>query len=314
MSLRGIPLLASATLLAWLSGCATPGETGVPSGGEDPGTVRGYLSLERTSPWNPEAQGARETASATFLRLQEGSDPAVAARLVGAVLDLPPEGTCSPLDAVDSTVPLRTLNPVELLRVGDVMVRSDTSSTRLVARAYPDVAHLVSGVVYTSSGREAPGASNRISFEVGGVEGVPGFAVDVPMPPVVEMLALNGVEVNDERDWLTLGDAVDLQWRASDEEVSLPPSSRATVESDRFFVDLSVVDAHKAPRTLRCSGAAEARLQVPLRFSEQTQSVTLTAHRLRTVRLTSDSQLHSEIRLDAARSATVRLGEGDAAR
>lgn len=307
------PLLTITALLAWLSGCATPGDAEVPSG-EDPGAVRGYLSVERTSPWNSDTQRTRETASATFLRLQEGGDPSMAARLVGASLDLPPDGTCSPLEVVEPTVPLRTLNPVELLRVGDVTVRSNTSSTRLVARAYPDVAHLISGVVYTSSGRETPGVSGQVVFDIGGTEGIPGFTVDVPMPSVVEKLSLNGVEVNDERDWLTFGDAVELQWHATEEDISLPSSLQAKIAPDRFFVDLSVVDARQIPRTLRCSGGAEARFQVPLRFNEQTQSVTLTAHRLRTVQLTSSSQLNSEIRLDSARSATIRLGEGDAAR
>jgi hypothetical protein len=308
------PLLtASAVLLALLSGCATPVEAGT-TGGEETGSVHGYLSVERTSPW-VEQQGTREVASATFLRVQEGTDPGVVARLVGAIPELPPEGTCRALDAVEpTTVPLRTLSPVELLRVGEVVVRSETTSTRLVTRAYPDVAHLLSGVVYTSSGRELPGASGAVSFEIGGAEGVPGFTVEVPMPPVIGSLTIDGVEVNNERDWLSLGDAVELRWSAAEEDVSLPSSVGAVVGPDRFFVDLSVLDGKKTPRTLRCSGGAEARLLVPLQVSEQTQAVTVTAHHLRTVRLSSSTLAGGEVRLDAARSATVRLGEGDGAR
>lgn len=307
-------LPTATTLLALLSGCATPVEAGA-AGGEDAGTVHGYLSVERTSPWEQAPQGAREVASATFLRLQEGTDAALVAKLVGATLELPPEGTCRPLDAIDTTsVPLRMLSPVELLRVGDVVVRSETTSTRLVTRAYPDVAHLVSGVVYTSSGREMPGARGAVSFEVGGAEGLPGFTLEVPMPPPLETLTLDGVEVNDERDWLSLGDAVELRWRASEEDVTLPASVGALARPDQYFVDLTVTDAKKPPRTLRCSGDAQARLQVPLQIGEQTQSVTVTAHHLRTLRLSTPSLASSEVRLDAARSASMRLGEGDAAR
>ncbi|MDW8248109.1 MAG: hypothetical protein RMJ98_02240 [Myxococcales bacterium] len=304
-------LTASTVLLSLLSGCATPAET-VVSGGEETGSIHGYLSVERTSPWGAEGLGAKEVASATFLRVQEGTDPGVVAKLVGAIPELPPEGTCWALDAMEpTTVPLRTLSPVELLRVGEVVVRSETTSTRLVTRAYPDVAHLLSGVVYTSSGRELPGAQGRVSFEVGGAEAVPGFTLEVPMPPPISSLMLDGVEVGDEQDWLSLGDTVELQWAAAEEDVTLPPSV-GVVGPDRFFVDLSVLDGKKTPKTLRCSGGAKARLVAPLQVSEQTQSVTVTAHRLRTVRLSSPALAGGEVRLDAARSTTVRLREGDA--
>ena len=79
------------------------------------------------------------------------------------------------------------LNPVEMVPAGEVTVRAGESSTRLVSRAYPDVAHLVSGVVYTSSGREQPmkpeaGQGQLVTFEVAGAEDVPGFEVSVPAP------------------------------------------------------------------------------------------------------------------------------------
>ncbi len=307
----GIAALVAAPWL-WLAGCATPVEG--PGGAEESGAVHGYLSVERNSPWEQQGQGARDVAFATFLRVQEATDPSSVARLVGAVPELPAEGVCRELNVQEATsMPLRTMSPVELLRVGEVTVRSGTSAGKLVTRAYPDVAHLVSGVVYTSSGRESPGASGPVTFEVGGAEGVPGFSVEVPMPPVIEKLTMNGVEVGEGQEWLAVGDAVELRWQAPQEDVSLPPSLGTVVEPDRFFVDVSVIDGRKSSRTLRCSGGAEARLQVPLQITDQTQAVTLTAHHLRTVRLT-EGQIRNEIRLDAARSATVRLGEGEGVR
>lgn len=302
--------VAPAAFCALMVGCAAPVETGVPSASEDAGAVHGFLSVDRTSSWDQEQAGAREVASATFLKVQEGTDPAVVAKLVGAVPDLPVAGTCRALDAGDATsLPLRTLNPVEMVRVGDVTVRSETSTTRLVTRAYPDVAHLVSGVVYTSSGRELPGARGRVAFEVGGAEGVPGFEVDAPMPPSIEKVTLNGVEVSDERDWLALGDAVELSWSATEEDVSLPASVGVS-EPDRFFVDLTVINNDQTSSTVRCSGGTSAKLHVPLVLTEQTDSVSITAHRLRTVRLATRSLAGGEVRLDAARSASVKLSEG----
>lgn len=279
---------------------------------DEPGTVHGFLEVDRTAPWGAD-DGAREVASATFLRVHDGNDPAMVARLVGAVSELPSGVGCQALGASEpTTMPLRTLNPVELVQAGDISLRSETSATRLVARAYPDVAHLISGVVYTSSGRDLPRASGRVTFEVNGAEDVRGFEVDVPMPPSLDRVTLNGVEVNDERDWLALGDDIELAWQATEEDVSLPASVGEVASPDRYFVDLSVINRGKPSRTVRCSGGASQKLLVPLRFDENTQSVTVTAHRVRTVRLATRALSGGELRLDAARSASIRPNEADA--
>ncbi len=302
--------LTTVAVCALLVGCTAPVEQG-PASNEGAAVVHGYLEVDRSSGWGPD-EGAREAASATFLRMQQGSDPGVVARLVGAIPELPAPGSCRVQNADEPTsLPLRTLNPVELVQVGDVAVRSAASSTRLVTRAYPDVAHLVSGVVYTSSGREQPGARGPVTFEVSGAEGVPGFEFDAPMPPAIDKVSLNGVEVSDERDWLALGDAVELSWQASEEDVTLPASVGAVAGPDRYFVDLTITNRGEAPRTIRCSGEAQAKLHVPLVLTEQTQAVTLTSHRLRTVKLATTALSSGEVRLDTARSASVKLTETD---
>lgn len=300
-----LALVAAASAVV---GCATPDETARPQAeGEevasDATAVHGFLSVERVQPWSS-SEGASEAASATFMKVHQGTDPVVVARLVGAIPELPESGSCREQNSAEpASMPLRALSPVEMVSVGDVLVRSETSTTKLMARAYPDITQLLSGVVYTSSGREMPKATGKVSFEVAGADGVPGFDLEAPMPPSIERVTLNGVEVGDEQDWLAVGDAVELGWQASEGEAG-----------DRFYVDLSVVDAKKAPRTIRCSGGASARLSIPLILGEQSQSVAVTAHRLRTLPLKVASVASGEVRLDAARSASVKLGEADAAR
>lgn len=283
-----------------LGGCATD----VVSEPNDAGTtsVYAFLSVERTETPRDEENRAREAASATFLRVQEGSDPALVAKLVGAIPELPAEGACQiqgPLEA--SSAPLRTLNPVELLHAGEVVVRSETSDTPLVARAYPDVAHLVSGVVYTSSGREQlASASERVIFDVSGTGDLEGFAIEASMPPALGQLALNGVVLGGNEPVDPAGGLV-LSWK-----IEPDAASDATVP-DRYFVDLTGVSPAGASTRVRCSGSPTASLPLPAGVFEQATGLLVTSHRLRSLRTAAPSLAGVDLRLDTARSMRVQL-------
>ena len=129
-------LTATLALSALMVGCAAPVEGASASlDPEGESSVHGFLSVEQSAALGQEGEGTRQTAAATFLRVQDGTDPLVVARLVGAAVDLPAPGQCRLEGQGDSSsIPLRMLNPVEMVPAGEVTVRAGESSTRLVSR------------------------------------------------------------------------------------------------------------------------------------------------------------------------------------
>ena len=192
-------------------------------------------------------------------------------------------------------------------------MRAGESSTRLVARAYPDVAHLVSGVLYTSSGREQPvkpvtGAS-AVTFEVAGGDDVPGFEVSVQAPSPVDQLRVE----RDEEGSRGADGALTVSWQAPSESARVPANVGVVEGDDRFFVDL-VFSAEAgattdttgdgsayAPRTVRCGGESAASIAVPAALRGDRSLVSATVHRMRTIRLTTPALAGGQVRVDVLR-------------
>lgn len=275
--------LAALALVA--TGCAT----GVDGGAADADTasVHAYLGIERS---RDEAGTEKVRASAIFLRTRDERDPSAVARLVGALPTLPPAGTCAPLDG--DALALRTLSPVELLQATDVSVDAAGAPTRLVARAYPDVAHLVSGVVYTTPdvAKAAPGPS--VSFRVVGVPDVPRFDVAVETPEPAKDLRLDGAATGST---LASPDGpLLLSWA--------PAAAGETVYADVALNGASTT-------RLRCaaaSGSSSINVQLPARPLGSTLSVTV--HRVRAVALQADGLTGGEARAASASSAGWTFG------
>ncbi|RYE94962.1 MAG: hypothetical protein EOO75_00580 [Myxococcales bacterium] len=314
----------SVAVCALLTGCAVPVESGGQVEGET-ASVHAFLNVEQSAALGQQGEGTRQTAAATFLRVPDGTDPQLMARMVGAVVDLPLPGQCRVEGQGEGLLPLRMLNPIEMVPVGEVSVRAGEASTRLVARAYPDVAHLISGVVYTSSGREQPVkpvvGESLVTFDVAGGEGVAGFEVAVSAPEPVDQLRV-------ERD--EGGGPVVVAWQAASESRRAGAAVSADVGvvegDDQFFVDVVFgaqaapvapgdVDGEllRAPRTVRCGGAATSTIAVPAALSGERAVTSVAVHRLRTIRLTTPALGGGQVRVDVMRLLSVPEARGEEA-
>jgi hypothetical protein len=289
----GFLVLASA-----LGGCVTPSDPGA-ADAEAP-SVHAFLRVDRAADLGVDDTAAREHASATFLRTSDETDPHVLARLVGALPWLPAAGRCASLDADEPTVALHTLSPVELVEVGGVRVQASSGSVPLVARAYPDVAHLVSGVVYTTA--DATGLTGReggepLTFQVDAAGGVPDVRVQVDFPTPLRALRVGGVAVPTAD-----GHA------ASCERCARGPFQIDWAGGDADEVIYVDAASEQAPGArLRCVAAAgEARVEIPAGASF-TSGLNITVHRLKTVPFQAEGLTTGEVRLDTALSSRIAL-------
>jgi hypothetical protein len=145
-------------------------------------TAQGNVSVERVVALGEGTVG-RTHVSARFVRVSGGIDQRTAERVVGSArLEQDAAVGCSWQQAPATATP-NAEGSIELLDVGEIVVRAGTRALPLAARAFPDVGDLVSGVVYTSRDHssELPEASTY-SIETSGSPLVEGFSVQVEAP------------------------------------------------------------------------------------------------------------------------------------
>ena len=287
------PSVSSSILLVGalgaLSGCATA--TADDPADADAAQTHAFLRVDRVRDVGDEA-ATRARASATFLRTRDAADPNVLARIVGAIPSLPSPGECAAVDGSDATLALHTLTPVELAQAGDVTIVAGEASTPLVARAYPDVAHLVSGVVYTTpdvtDGLLA--RDRRVVFHVAGSADVPPFDAEVEVPMPIESVRVDGV---------ALGEIAPARG-ASPLAVSWQP-----VPDDDVYVDVAAGSGDRVAR-FRCTpkvGASDVVLVDPATVGASVVGVTV--HRVRSVAIDGAPVTTGEVRFDTAVTGRV---------
>lgn len=157
---------AVAAILFAATGCSVAVEDVEPSPEPRPeaiqdATTRAEVAVERAVG----ADGsARSHVSARFISVTGDIDHEEAGQVIGAA-QLPEGqelGRCNTLAApgaaAGAPLSLSSLGEgsIELLDVGDIVLRAGETVVPLAARAFPDVGELVSGVVYTSRGVDAP--------------------------------------------------------------------------------------------------------------------------------------------------------------
>lgn len=145
--MRSPLLLLGSSALAILAGCTTNVS---PSGEAADAEVvssnaRAIVVVEGSS----NNEGARTEAVARFVRARSGTVDEDALRMVGAAVDFPAVGGCGSLGS--SRAPAS--RPIALLDVGAVTLFAGESVAALQPRQVPDVADLVSGVVYSAAAR-----------------------------------------------------------------------------------------------------------------------------------------------------------------
>jgi hypothetical protein len=272
---------------AWLvptAGCTLA--VGDPAeAGDAPEAVvtQGTVAVERVvSVSGPTTEPAVRThVSARFMQLSGGFDQQLAERVVGSPRELPPRGTCGwrTPTGLGPLPPSAAHGSIELLDVGEVLLRAGQSSLPLAARAFPDVGEVVSGVVYTSRDGTSDlpvGVPYRI--ETSGSPLVSGFqlTVDAPLEPLE--LQIGGQAVEGDGVVVLRGDTLELAWRTA-----------ADGSADQIVVDLTPVGldgAEDPAESARCAFDDSGSARV---FPEYTSwsvlpdELDVTVHRLRRV-------------------------------
>lgn len=227
-------LLFAGTSLALAVGCAAPVGAEV-----DAGTSQ-KLSVVEIRAWHAVADGSlsRLDAAARFVSVREPGNPADALELLGLGWPRVTSGACTltasepQSSAAPVRVDLRDLSPVTLFLEG--------APLNLEPRAFPDVAGLVSGVVFVApSDLNAPLNAKTVSLQTGSLT-MNGFELpDLPSPlRLIDAASTDGTFVVDSK-------GVDL--------VAAPARS-----NDRVVVEIMRAGVVRA----RCGVDASGRLRI----------------------------------------------------
>lgn len=261
-------LLATAALAL---GC-----TGEVSDGADADTssTHALLVVEQSVPAD-NAASARSHASVWFLRIADERDLPVATELVSSPLELPTLGTCAVVGDEATELP-EEMSPVELAFAGDVVMRAGSDSTPLTLRFFPDVANLVSGVMYTLQDQDdlTVPRDGLVTVSANGTADFEPMEASASLPPLPSGLALDGQPVPGMQAEVFRGRPVSVSWR---------PAS----QGDIVLVDVDPVPAVPSER-VRCAFADTGSGEIPPMAVPETSEMTLTIHRTRDVPLRSD--------------------------
>lgn len=203
-------------------------------------TTQALVVVEQSVPQNA-SDTARANASAWFLRVNDPQSLNDANRLVTDVFDVPAVGSCAVLGSQKPPSATSPMSPVELAYAGDVVVQTDRSRVQLAMRAFPDLANLVSGVVYTArngSDLLLPAAGTIAVKASGGYDLAPIDAeAYAPAPP--DQVTVNGQSLSSDSVSLRGGAPIEISWNAEN-------------QGDFIYVDLEPSKGSRSA-TLRCS-------------------------------------------------------------
>lgn len=283
------PLALAAAGSAACTGTVVSSETDA-----DTAAVHALLVVEQSTSSTAD-DSARSQASVWFLRATDDQAASDATRLVTDVLELPEDGSCVVMGAPTPQEVPATLTPVELSFAGDVQLLVGDLATDLAVRAFPDVAGLVSGVMYTARKPTALSLSSNAQVRVraagaGELSSYEALA-DAPQPP--GGLAINGVAASSADASVQRGQPFHLTWSAGG-------------SNDQVYVDLMPIPSTPQDR-VRCAISDTGRLQVPAMAVPESDAMTITLHRVRDTALRSDSGESGAAHFDLAVTARVTV-------
>ncbi len=292
-SLRSSALVAALAFAA--GGAAACTGTVVTSDADaDTASVHALLVVEQSTPVTDD-ESTRSQASVWFLRATDDQAATDATRLVTDVLELPEDGACVMMGASSPPDVAATMTPVELAFAGDVQVLVGNAATDLAVRAFPDVAGLVSGVVYTVRRQTALdlASNNQVRVHASGASEMPSFDATTDAPPPIAGLAINGVAASSPDAAVLRGQPFYLSWTPSGGD-------------DKVYVDLMAIPGSIEER-VRCAVSDTGHLQVPAMAVPESESVKMTVHRVRDAALRSDGMETGAAHFDLAVSARVKV-------
>jgi len=278
-------ILCAAPLASSAVGCAAP--IGPES---DAGSTAQKVSVVEVRAWHAPSDGAliRLDAAARFVSVREPGAPSDALDLLGLGWANVPAGTCT----LPSSEPAPSANPVrvDLRDLSPVKLLVDREQIDLEPRAFPDVAGLVSGVVFVApSELVAPAFAKSISLQVGQGQ------VGQGQP------AITGLELPDLPAPLRLVDAVANEGSTfSVEARGLDIATAAPSTGDRISVEVVRAGVVRA----RCSVDTNGKLHLDSAALGGTGDATLVVRAQRRV-LRDDALNALDARLE--RDVEVRL-------
>jgi hypothetical protein len=293
-SSHSLPICGATALvgLATLVGCSG---TVVSASDASTASTLALLSIESSTAAGEPATFAGAHASAYFLRMQAGADPALATRLVGTSLTLPALGQCAPVELLGAEgMPLASLGPVDLVDVGQVALEGPRTRVILAARAFPDVIDLVSGVVYTtrdpvSDPMREPGT---YTFRTAGTPALAAMKLDGRAPGSTEGFYAGGSPLG--------GEPVALP------RANVAVSWQPVAGADLVYVELASLEDGPLDR-VRCAFAADGTGLIPVSALPKANLQSLTVHALHRESVVAPGLDGGEMRFDLAVSGTIRF-------
>ena len=280
-----LPLLSYGvpSALALLVGCSAPvAASPEAADAEATSPAAAIVVVERTS--GP-GDGTRAEAIARFVQMRSGVVDEQALRMIGAAVDFPALGACTQIGRGWGDAPARA---VRLADVGGVSLEANGVKTALAARQLPDVADLVSGVVYTGRGESALFPQVRYTLRSTGTAEVDAFEVNANAPAEPTDVRVAG---QDGRVAVLLapGAAVDLSWEPG-------------AIDDLVYVDVASKDA--GTPVMRCLFADNGRAAVASASFGAVEEGTLSVHRLHREAFRARGLDSGEVRFDFARAVS----------
>jgi hypothetical protein len=289
LSSKTVPPVLLATAAIAL-GC-----TGEVSDGADADTssTHALLVVEQAAPADDVAS-ARSHASVWFLRIADERDLSAATQLVSDQLELPQLGSCVAVGVgEESDVP--EMSPVELAFAGDVAMRAGSEATPLTLRFFPDVANLVSGVMYTLRDQDdlTVPFNSLITVSATGTSDFEPVDASASPPPMPAGLAIDGHDLPLMDVEIQRGRPIRLTWTPGG-------------DGDVIFVDVDPVPAVPSER-VRCALADTGVGEIPTMAVPETSEMSLAVHRSRDVPLRSDRGDVGMAHFDLSVSTHVRV-------
>jgi len=186
------------------------------------------------------------------------------------------------------------MSPVELAYAGEVVVQTDRSRVQLAMRAFPDLANLVSGVVYTArngSDLLLP-AAGTVAFSASGADDLAPVDAQAQAPSPPDGVTINGQSLSSDDVTLRSDAPIVLAWSAES-------------QGDFVYVDLETSKGSKNS-SLRCSLADTGAGQIDA-ASLPASDLRLSLHRVRTTPLKSGSTEVGIARFDFAVTGRAKV-------
>jgi hypothetical protein len=258
--------------------------------------ARGSVSVEQVVQHGAAGPAMRTRVSARFVRVSGGLDHGTADQVVGSqgrpMADLGlgcqwEESVARSASTLSDDPSLASEGSIELLDVGDIVLRAGAQIMPLAARAFPDVGDLVSGVVYTSRGDDgALPLAGTYLIETTGSPLVDGFSmrVDAPDAPTGVRFAQGAdVVALDASDLvLVAGEPLALSWDTERARGDAPFKDSVFKDSgDKIVVEMTQLGSEAS--TLVCAFEDVGHAAVPasqLIFAPGTE-VDVSVHRHR---------------------------------